>query len=142
MASLPASSFATPTAWLLLAVGGALGAVLRYLVAHAVQSGIAGARAGFPWGTLVVNVLGSFAFGLLFVWITELRGVGDAWQPAARFGLLVGFLGAFTTFSTFAFETAALLTEGRVVLAVVNVFAQNCASLLAVLAGIGLGRSL
>jgi CrcB protein len=126
--------------WVALACGGACGAIARFAVARAVQR-LAGAELGMPWGTLSVNVVGSFLFGLLFVVIGDGRFVGEAGQPVARFGLLVGFLGAFTTFSTFAFETSQLLVHGRVLLAVGNVVLQNVCAVLAVALGIALARS-
>jgi len=91
--------------WLWVAAGGALGALGRYLVAGFVQelSGVS-----FPWGTVAVNLLGSFALG--FVIQASLLG---GWSGEARLFVAVGFLGAFTTFSTFAFETLELLRSGQ-----------------------------
>ncbi len=91
-----------------IALGGALGALARYGVAYAM------ARAGsswvaFPWPTLAVNVLGSFALGVLF-----LGGQEGQWlRPGVQFGVGVGFLGAFTTLSTFSVETIQLWERGR-----------------------------
>lgn len=88
-----------------IAAGGALGALARFGVNGWIQ-GLAGVA--FPWGTLIVNVSGSFLFGLS---LRLLEGT-DA-SPELRAGLLVGVLGAFTTFSTFSFEAVQLLREGQ-----------------------------
>jgi len=104
----------------LVAVGGFAGAVLRYVVSVALP-------AGFPWGTLAVNVLGSFALGAL---VYEARLVGRI-GPRARLVFGTGFLSSFTTYSTFAVETAALSPA----LAVANVGANYALGLAAVVAG-------
>jgi len=102
---------------LAIAAGGALGAVLRWYVAGFVQR-LSGSA--FPWGTLTVNILGSFVLGFLFVWLLERSSVGEL----MRLALTVGFLGAFTTFSTFSVETARLLQEGALTMALGNILAQ------------------
>jgi CrcB protein len=94
-----------------IAAGGALGAVARSLVTGVLFTWAPGA---FPWGTLVVNVVGSFAIGVLFVSLS-----GALWlHTIARPFLVVGFLGAFTTFSAFSIETLTLLDDGRAGIAV------------------------
>ena len=90
---------------LVVAAGGALGAVSRYLASGWVQ-GITGDF--FPWGTFSVNVAGSLALGFLMVW---LQGVVSS--PEMRQFVTIGFLGSFTTFSTFSFETVAMLRDGE-----------------------------
>lgn len=96
------------SAWLLVAAGSALGGVLRYAVALA---GGAWLPRAFPWGTLGINVVGSFAIGALYV-ICVTRGVGADWSRPL---LLVGVLGGFTTFSTFSLETLLLIEQGALV---------------------------
>lgn len=103
---------------LVIAVGGAAGALCRYLLAGWVQSLAASL---FPFGTLAVNVLGCFLFGIL---ATMLTGAALVPEPV-RLLLLVGFLGAFTTFSTFGWETVAMLDDGETGLAIANVLASN-----------------
>jgi CrcB protein len=89
-----------------VAAGGALGAAARSLVTGALYKWAPGA---FPWGTLAVNVAGSFAIGVLFASLS-----GALWlHTIARPFLVVGFLGAFTTFSAFSIETLTLLDDGR-----------------------------
>jgi len=100
-----------------IAAGGAIGAVLRYWVSTAVQG-----RTGtiFPYGTLTVNVVGSLLIGFLYIWLLERLAEG----PAVRAFLLIGLLGAFTTFSTFSLETLNLMESGHLVKALVNVLAS------------------
>lgn len=93
---------------LFIALGGASGAVSRYLLANWIHSLWEGK---FPVGTLVVNVLGSFVIGILYVLIVERQLVHADWRGV----LMVGFLGAFTTFSTFSLETIALFEAGHAV---------------------------
>jgi CrcB protein len=85
-----------------VAIGGAIGSLLRFTASLWLLDRLG---AGFPWGTLGINVLGSFLMGVLFVAFTE------HWQvsPAIRYGLVAGLLGGFTTFSTFSIETLQLL---------------------------------
>lgn len=90
---------------LLVALGGALGATLRYLVTSWVQQRVD----FFPWGTLAVNLLGSFLIGV----VLELTVRGFL-SSQARLFLAVGLLGGFTTFSSFSWETLALLEDGDV----------------------------
>jgi CrcB protein len=98
----------------IIAIGGALGAVTRYGIALWV-----GQRWGrsFPLGTFVINVSGSFLVGLLMTLLAERFTVNPQW----RLLLVVGFLGAYTTFSTFEYETGALLKDGEWTFAMLNV---------------------
>lgn len=120
---------------LAIAAGGAGGALLRYWVATATYNALG---RNFPWGTLMVNVLGSLLMGLLFVWLTERSSLGPEWRAL----LLVGFLGAFTTFSTFSLETLHLFTEAAYVKAMLNMLVSVVACVLATGAGMVLARQL
>jgi fluoride exporter len=121
------------TIW--IGVTGSAGAVSRYAVEGWVSSRTRGA---FPWGTLVVNVSGCFVLGLVFTLLTE-RFLP---HPALRSALTIGFVGAYTTFSTFAFETMRLGEDGAVLLAAINVAVSVIAGIAAVYAGVAVGRTL
>lgn len=98
---------------LAIAAGGAIGAVLRYIMSNSVYSLLG---RSFPYGTLAVNVLGSLLMGLLFVLFLERLTLDIFWRAA----ILIGGLGAFTTFSTFSIETLNLVEEGQPALALLN----------------------
>lgn len=121
---------------LLVAVGGALGALARYLVAGGCQLVAANHGSLFPYGTLVVNVVGCFCLGTIAVLLSERLLVSPVW----RFAVTVGFFGAFTTFSTYGFETMTLLQDGQWRAAALNVLASNGVGLLAAWAGIEVGQ--
>jgi len=89
-----------------IAAGGALGALLRYWLVAGVQA-VAGP--GFPYGTLLVNISGCIAIGVLYVLFVERPEMHVAW----RAGLIVGLLGAYTTFSAFSLETLQLVEAGQ-----------------------------
>ena len=119
----------------LIAAGGAAGAASRYLVDSAVLDRFGGA---FPLGIFVVNVSGAFVVGLLGALIID-RGV----LPAdLRAPLLVGFLGAYTTFSTLMLDSWRLIEDGLPLLAMGNLIGSVALGLVAVVAGLWLGRSL
>jgi CrcB protein len=99
---------------LLIAAGGALGAVARYGVGQLAQP-LGGAS--FPAGTLIVNLTGAFLLGFLGTYLVERTTV----SPEMRIALTVGVLGAYTTFSTFSVETLALLNDGEWHYALLNV---------------------
>ncbi|MCG7873316.1 MAG: fluoride efflux transporter CrcB [Candidatus Thiodiazotropha lotti] len=120
---------------LVIASGGAAGALFRFWVSSGVY-GVLGR--GFPYGTLAVNVLGSLVMGFLYVLFIERMVVSTEW----RAGLLIGFLGAFTTFSTFSMETLNLLEQAEVLKAGLNVLLSVVACLLACWLGLVLGRQL
>ncbi|MGQ0836888.1 MAG: fluoride efflux transporter CrcB, partial [Gammaproteobacteria bacterium] len=118
---------------LAIGVGGALGSILRYTLSAAAHRIVS---TTFPIGTLVVNVLGSIAIGVLYVWLIERFGA----RPELRAFLIVGVLGGFTTFSSFSLETVTLLMQASYGRAAVNVAASVLLCLLGTLAGIALGR--
>jgi len=118
-----------------VAIGGAAGAVMRWLVASGVQKMAGGA---FPWGTFTVNALGSFLLGFLFVWLIERSTASEL----VRLAITVGFLGAFTTFSTYSLESIRLLQEGAFSLAFGNIMGQVVACLLLTWLGIQLASVL
>lgn len=116
-----------------IALGGGLGALARYGLATALPT----LPGRFPWGTFLTNVAGCFLIGVLMVVLTEIRPV----HRLARPFLGVGFLGGFTTFSTYAVETRGLLQPGSVPLAFGYLGGTVVAALLAVLAGVALTRA-
>jgi CrcB protein len=119
--------------WVLIGVAGAVGAPLRYLVDTVVSDRVARTGA-FPYGTMVVNVSGSLLLGVI-TGLFMYHGLG---KPA-KVVLGTGFLGAYTTFSTFGYETIALLEEGEGRSALINVAGSLVAGALAGAAGIALG---
>lgn len=118
-----------------IALGGAAGAVTRFLAANGVYGWLG---REFPHGTLFVNVSGSFLMGLL----TELLLQRFAVAAEYRAAILVGFLGAFTTFSTFALETLYLLEEGSLFKAFLNILLSTVLCVMAVWIGLIWGRTL
>jgi CrcB protein len=118
----------------LVALGGMMGAVLRYGVS--VGSGrLFGA--GFPWGTLVANVSGSLLIGTILVFAGE-----DIVSVGGRMFLAVGLLGSYTTFSTFSYESLQLIIDGSYGAALANALGQLVAALVAVYLGTVIGRAL
>lgn len=116
-----------------LSVAGAAGTLARYGVGGLVHRLI---PSTLPWGTLVINGTGCFLFGLVWSATAEHWGL----RADIRSIVLIGFMGAYTTFSTFAFETAALLRDGEWLLAFGNFAAQNLLGLALMFAGLALGR--
>lgn len=118
---------------LLIGLGGFAGAIARYLVDGVVAERTGGA---FPLGTLLVNASGSFLLGLLFAMTTE-----RAILPAEIRGpVLIGFIGAYTTFSTFMLESWRLVETGAIGLAVLNIAGSSTIGLAAIVAGLTIGR--
>lgn len=117
----------------MIGLGGILGANARYLVAQWI-----GERYGpsFPYGTLVINVSGSFIIGLFLVLVTERFAAHPYW----RLGFAVGFVGAYTTFSTFSYESLALILHGTWWLGVLNIVGSVLLGLVATLGGMALAR--
>lgn len=121
--------------YLLVGLGGFAGANARFAVARLVAA-VADTR--FPLGTFLINVGGSFLLGLAAVLIAERM---LPYPEETRLAVGVGFLGAFTTFSTFEFETHVLLEDGAWTLAALNVIGSALAGLAAVRIGIAIGRN-
>lgn len=118
--------------WLAVALGGAIGAVLRFAISRGAANALG---TGFPWGTLIVNALGAFVIGFLAAWFLERFAIG----PAFRALVLTGVLGALTTFSTFSLETLQLAQTGAFGRVGLNIVANLGLSLVLVWVGYGLG---
>lgn len=121
--------------FLIIALGGALGAIARYGLANLIGARL---RTEFPLGTWLVNVSGSFIIG---AFLTIFNEIGTL-HPDLRLLIAVGFVGAYTTFSTFEFETLQLLQSGRPLLAILYVSSSVTIGLLAVWGGAALARRL
>lgn len=118
-----------------IAAGGAFGAIMRFWVSSSIYAWLG---RDFPYGTLSVNVIGSFLIGIAAILLTEKLTLG----AEARTFITIGFLGAFTTFSTFSLETLFLLQEGLLVKAVANVLINVLLCIMATWGGMILARSL
>jgi len=119
---------------LFIAAGGSLGAIARFGVSSAVHQLTS---ESFPWGTLVVNISGSFLIGVA-VELFDGTIIPSEWRSF----ITIGFLGSYTTFSTFALETVNLLRDGELPLATGNILASNVVSVLFVVLGIYASRLL
>lgn len=120
---------------LAVAIGGALGSIMRYLLSKYVQK-LAGLE--FPIGTLFVNILGAFLIGIAFSYLVEKLAI----HPIARALLITGFLGGFTTFSTFSYESFSLLSEAEYLKFFLYIFITNGVGILGTFLGFNLGRLL
>lgn len=118
-----------------IAIAGALGALARYAVGEAT---IRRSDSSFPWGTFIVNITGTFLLGLLFTVLAE-RFSAPSWL---RSSLTVGFLGAYTTFSTFSLETLRLIENKAYLLAGLNSVGGVVLGLVAIYAGVLIGRAI
>ena len=118
---------------LLVGAGGAAGAIVRYSVSLGLKSILGDA---FPWGTLAVNLVGCFAFGLIA------SASENSISPNLKAAMGAGFLGALTTFSTFGVETIARFEEGSLVIAFANISANVGFGLMLAAVGVGVGKSL
>ena len=121
--------------FLAISLAAIVGANLRYLLSRlaAIELG-----AVFPYGTLAINLLGSFIVGFFVVWTTERALVDPRW----RLLVVVGFCGSFTTFSSYAFETMAYFEQGQWALMLANILSSNLLCLGGALAGMALARVL
>ncbi len=119
---------------LAVAAGGAMGSLLRYWIGLGVHHLLG---RGFPYGTLTVNVIGSFAIGVLYVLLAE-----RASTPELRALLITGFLGGFTTFSAFSIETLLLIEQGAALKVLANIVLSLILCLGAAWIGLTLGRQL
>jgi CrcB protein len=119
--------------FLAISVAAIVGANLRYLLSR-----IAARQFGpvFAYGTLFINVVGSFIVGFFIIWTTERVLIDPRW----RLLVVIGFCGSFTTFSSYAFETMAYFEQGQWGLMAVNILSNNLLCLGAALAGMALGR--
>ena len=118
---------------LLLATAGALGTLARYGTGLLVERHATGF---FPWPTLTVNMIGCFFFGAFYAFAEERTG----WTGETRVIVLTGFMGAFTTYSTFAFDTANFLRESQWLLAAANILTQNILGVALLLLGVFIGK--
>jgi fluoride exporter len=120
---------------LIISLGAAFGANARYLVSRFAVKALGPV---FPYGTLFINITGSLIVGFFMIWASERAFVDPRW----RLLVVVGFCGAFTTFSSYAFETMAYFEQGQWLLMWTNILTNNILCLLAALAGMALARVL
>jgi len=118
-----------------ISLGAIVGANLRYAVSRLALKHLS---PSVPYGTLIVNVTGSFALGFFLAWTTE-RVLAD---PRWRLLVAVGFCGAYTTYSSYSFETFGMIEQGHYGLAAANFVFNNLLCLVAVIAGVALARAL
>jgi CrcB protein len=119
--------------FLVVSLGAVVGANARYFLSRYAAKILGPA---FPYGTLLINVSGSLIVGFFMIWATERVLLDPRW----RLLVVVGFCGAFTTFSSYAFESMAFYEQGQWLLLVTNIFTNNILCLLAALTGMALAR--
>jgi len=129
-------ALSTLTATLVVALGGGIGAALRFHLGRMVGA-MTGSGAQFPWPTFSINVAGSLAMGVLAGWLARQGTGGEAW----RLLLGVGVLGGFTTFSAFSLEIVLLVQRGMILLAAIYAASSVVAGAIGLLAGLALMRS-
>jgi CrcB protein len=120
--------------FLAISVAAIVGANLRYLLSR-----LAARELGpiFPYGTLFINIVGSFIVGFFVIWTTERVLIDPRW----RLLVVIGFCGSFTTFSSYAFETMAYFEQGQWALMIANILSNNILCLAGALAGMGAARA-
>ena len=121
--------------YVMIAVGGALGALARYQLAAMIQTRV---PVGFPWGTFVVNITGCLVMGIAATLLADRLVVHPNW----RFLIPIGFIGAYTTFSTFEYETFRAVAEGAWLVGGLNVVASVVAGYAALWLGVVLSRAI
>jgi CrcB protein len=121
--------------FLAISVAAVIGANLRYLISRLAAQEFGSA---FPYGTLVINIVGSFIVGFFVIWTTERVLLDPRW----RLMVAVGFCGSFTTFSSYAFESMAFFERGQWALMLANIFSNNLLCLGGALAGMAVARTL
>ena len=120
--------------YFMVGVGGCLGSILRFWLGSYI-GGRLGSR--FPYGTFVINVTGSFLIGLVLTILAE----RTQWSPIWRYLIPIGFIGGYTTFSTFEYETLRLVQDGQMMTAMLNVVMSVIVGFAGVWAGMVAGRS-
>ena len=118
-----------------ISIAAILGANLRYILS---RFAVREFGPVFPYGTLIINIVGSFIVGLFVIWTTERVLVDPRW----RLLVVVGFCGSFTTFSSYAFETMAFFEQGQYGLMLANIFGNNILCLAGALAGMAVARAI
>lgn len=121
--------------FLAISIAAVLGANLRFVLSRLAAREFGPA---FPYGTLIINIVGSFIVGLFVIWTTERVMVDPRW----RLLVVVGFCGSFTTFSSYAFETMSFFEQGQWALMLANIFGNNLLCLAGALAGMAVARAL
>jgi fluoride exporter len=119
--------------FVMVSLGAIAGANLRYILSRYAAKVLGPV---FPYGTLIINVTGSFIVGWFMIWTTERVLVDPRW----RLLVVVGFCGGFTTFSSYAFESMAYLEQGQWLLMTTNILANNLLCMAAAIAGMALAR--
>ncbi len=123
------------TKYLMVAFGGALGALARFWLGGFISNRMS---TRFPYGTFVINITGSFLIGLIVTLLAE----KTHWSPNWRYLIPIGFIGAYTTFSTFEYETFRNVQDGQLLTAFLNVMLSVTAGFLAVWGGVIAGRAI
>ena len=121
--------------FIMVSLGAVVGANLRYILSRYAAKMLGPV---FPYGTLIINIVGSFIVGWFMIWTTERVLIDPRW----RLLIVVGFCGGFTTFSSYAFESMAYFEQGQWALMTINILANNLLCLLAAVAGMAAARVL